>query len=74
MKDLAITFYEEEGRMCLAVVTNRSSRLSDKTYPASLEMLKVPSGKSVYKVGVDLPCAQRGAAGTGTFFYLCCRF
>ena len=53
---------------CLAVVTNRSSRLSDKTYPASLQMLKVPSGKSVYKVGVDPPCAQREAAGTDTFF------
>jgi serine/threonine protein kinase/WD40 repeat protein len=58
VKDLALAFYEEEGRMWLAVVSNRSTRLRDKTYPASLEMLDVPSGKSVYKVGVELPCAS----------------
>ena len=57
VKDLALAFYQEEGRVWLAVVANRSIRLGDKTYPASLEILEVPSGKSVYKVGIDRPCA-----------------
>ncbi len=56
VKDLVFAFFEAEERVWLAVATNRSTRLADKTYPASLEVLEVPDGKPVYKVGVDRPC------------------
>lgn len=57
-KDLALAFYEDEGRVWLAVVTNRSTRLGDKSYAALLEVLELPSGRSVYKVGLDRPCVS----------------
>ncbi len=57
IKDLALAFYEGAGRMWLAVVTNRTVQLGDKSYPASLEVLEVPSGALVYKVGISRPCA-----------------
>jgi hypothetical protein len=56
-KDLALAFYEDEGRAWLGVVTNHSTRLGEKNYAASLEVLEVPSGKSVYKLGMDRPSA-----------------
>ncbi len=58
LKDLAFTFFEDAERAWLAVVVNRSTRLGDKNYPASLEVLEVPAGKSVYKVGLDRPCVD----------------
>ena len=54
--------------MRLAAVTKRSRLLSLKTYPSLLEMLEMPSGKPMYKVGVDLLSAQRVDPGIDTFF------
>jgi hypothetical protein len=56
-KEMVFAFYEEEGRVQLAIATNRTTRVGEKTYPASFEMREVPSGKLVYKVGMDRPCA-----------------
>ena len=53
VKDLVFAFFEDEERAWLAVVTNRATRLGEKNYAASLEVLEVPAGKSVYKVGLD---------------------
>jgi serine/threonine protein kinase/WD40 repeat protein len=58
VKDLAFAFFEDDARVWLAVVTNRSARLGEKTYAASLEVLEVPAGKSVYKVGLDHSCVS----------------
>jgi len=57
LKELALAYHEGEGRMWLAVVTNRTVQLEEKSYPASLEVLEVPGGTSVYKVGINRVCS-----------------
>ncbi len=70
VKDLALTFYEDKGRAWLAVVTNRSVRIGEKNYPASLEVLEVPGGMSVYKVGINRPCTALDFSAQGNLLCL----
>jgi serine/threonine protein kinase len=58
VKDLVTGFFEDADRAWLAIVTNRSSRFGETTHPASLEVLEVPSGKSLYKLGLNQPCVS----------------
>jgi len=73
VKDSALTFYEDEGRAWLAVVANRPGQIGEKTFPASLEVLEVPSGKSVYKVGINRPCTAVDFSPKGNLLCLCRR-
>ncbi len=57
MKDMTFAFFEGEGRTWLAVVTNRATQVWEKNYPASLDVVEVPSGRSLYKVGINRACA-----------------
>jgi len=70
VKDLALAFYEDESRVWLAVVTNRTTRVGEKNYPASFELLEVPDGKLVYKFGMNLPCAAVDFSAQGNLICL----
>ena len=68
--DQSLAYFEDEDRAWLAVVTNRSTRLGDKTYAASLEVLEVPSGTSLYKVGITRPCTMVNFSPKGNLLCL----
>jgi WD40 repeat protein len=70
LKELSLAFYEGDGRMWLAVVANRSTQLGEKSYPASLEVLEVPGGASLYKVGLNRPCATVDFSPNGNLLCL----
>jgi serine/threonine protein kinase/WD40 repeat protein len=70
LKELSLALYEGDGRMWLAVVANRPTQLGEKSYPASLEVLEVPGGASLYKVGLNRPCATVDFSPNGNLLCL----